>query len=423
MVPDMMLITAYLGINAIIWVAMYGIGRDRKGYEKPGSKSVPKEISNHELPTVSIVVPLYLEKPSSIMRTVTSVSRQSYPKDLLEVLLVVEESDSETLRGARAALKYLSKRGIKSSIYILRGRRSSKARALNSVLRFLRGEIIAVYDADDTFDENQVLNAVRLMISRNYGAIGMRVYRYSDNILGKLLYIDTVIWYDLILNTLKKTGLHVPLSGEGLYIWRKVLEKVGGFPEKLAEDAYLSLTLFEKGYRIGLLDSYVEEAAPMGITSHIKQRIRWYRGHLECLSRILLHSSDRRLRASLSYISPIVAVASLIMSIITMVSTSSYIARGDIHLNSQSYVQNGVEDPQGTLATNINVIMFAMIIAEGLIPIIVVILVVADHRGSRKAKYILPYIPILPLYWILISVAAILAIIYRKVEWYKTRRS
>jgi len=312
---EMVLLSTYLGFSALIWVAIYSVSRERGSYEKPSQTSNEHSGRQHR---VSILVPLYMEKPGSIMKTVSSIAKQRYSKDLYEVWLIVEEEDQETLRGAEKALEFLRSRGVDARIYIVKGGRSSKARALNQVIDRVSGSIIAVYDADDSFDENQLEEAVRLMSSRGYDALGVRVYRYGEGVLGKMIYIDTVIWFDLIINALRKAGFHVPLSGEGLYIKKEVLERLGGFPEKLAEDAYLSLLLFEKGYRIGLLDSYVEEAAPLDITSHIRQRIRWYRGHLECLARILIYGSRKRLKASIGYLGPIVAVTSLVLSVITI---------------------------------------------------------------------------------------------------------
>jgi cellulose synthase/poly-beta-1,6-N-acetylglucosamine synthase-like glycosyltransferase len=423
MVLDIMFITAYLGINALIWVTMYGIGRDRTAYEKIDSRSEPKGTNIYGLPRVSIVVPLYLERPDSIMRTAISISKQRYPRGLLEVVFVVEESDTETLWGAETAQKYLLENGIRTNIYIVGGRRSSKARALNAVLKFLEGEIIAVYDADDILEEDQVSEAVKLMTIRGYDAVGVRVYRYGESLLGKLIYIDTVIWYDLIISFLRRSGFHTPLSGEGLYIRKKILEEVGGFPEKLAEDAYLSLILFEKGYRIGLLDSYVEEAAPKTISSHLRQRIRWYRGHLECITRIIFHSSGKRLRTSISYISPIIAVVSLLISIATMMTTSTYIARGggqgDIYSGGQS---SGTDPPRFQIRSPVVITLIAIFI-ESAAPLAVVALTVFSHRGSRDSRSLLPYTILLPLYWILISVSALPAMVSRNVEWYRTRRA
>jgi len=415
---DVVLVTAYLGINALIWATMYSIGRSRRAYERG---DIGLTAGGAGLPRVSVVIPLYLEKLESIMRTVRSVAKQRYPRDLLEVWLVVEEGDYETLRGAEAAIEYLEERGIKANIYIAGGGRSSKARALNAVLNSLKGEIIAVYDADDSFEEDQLLEAVKLMTIRGYDAVGLRVYRYGESFLGRLVYIDTVVWYDIILRFLRSSGLHVPLSGEGLYIWRRVLEEVGGFPERLAEDAYLSLILFEKGYRVGLLDSYVVEAAPANISSHIRQRIRWYRGHLECLSRILLQSGGKRLKASISYLSPIAAVISLLMSISTIALTSSYIARGEGQGVLQSAAQ-GSSSPQNTLKIYSPPIL-ALLFIEGLVPLAVVAIAVAGHRGPVGSGHVLPYILFLPIYWLMISAAALPALLLRNVRWYRTERA
>jgi len=414
---DIVLVTAYLGINALVWAAMYGVGRGRRAYERVGPGSGD---GGNRLPRVSIVVPLYLENVESIMRTIRSIARQRYPRDLLDVWLVVEEGDAETVRGAEAALRYLAESGVRAGIHIVRGGRSSKAKALNSVLRSLEGEVVAVYDADDSFGEDQLLEAVRLMASRGYDAVGVRVYRYRESLLGRLIYIDTVVWYDIILRFLRGSGLHVPLSGEGLYIRRNVLEELGGFPERLAEDAYLSLLLFERGYRVGLLDSYVVEVAPAAISSHIRQRIRWYRGHLECLSRILLQSGGKRLRASISYLSPVAAVISLLMSIATIAATSSYIARGEGQ-GDQGLGHGGLswQDPAPIHSSPTLVLIFV----EGLAPLAIVAIAVTRHGGPVRPRSLLPYTLLLPLYWLVISVAALPALALRRVEWYRTERA
>ncbi|MEM2203922.1 MAG: glycosyltransferase family 2 protein [Sulfolobales archaeon] len=411
---EMVLLSTYLGFSALIWVAIYSASRERGSYEKPSRTSGEKNSVQHR---VSILIPLYMEKPGSIMRTVSSIARQRYSKDLYDVWLIVEEEDQETLRGAEKALEFLRSRGVDARIYVVKGGRSSKARALNQVIDRVSGSIIAVYDADDSFDENQLEEAVRLMSSRGYDALGVRVYRYGEGVLGKMIYIDTVIWFDLVINALRKAGFHVPLSGEGLYIKKEVLMRLGGFPEKLAEDAYLSLILFEKGYRIGLLDSYVEEAAPLDITSHIRQRIRWYRGHLECLARILIYGGRRRLKASIGYLGPIVAVTSLVLSVITILMTMSYIARGSTH-DSGSSANNGITitlAPYGS--------MLVVLFIEGLLPLLVIMLAVANNKGPRRGIDLAVHALAIPLYWILMSVAAVLAIFMRRVDWYKTRRA
>ncbi|PWV36479.1 MAG: hypothetical protein DJ555_07100, partial [Desulfurococcaceae archaeon] len=175
--------------------------------------------------------------------------------------------------------------------------------------------------------------------------------------------------------------------------------------------------LFEKGYRIGLLDSYVEEAAPLDITSHIRQRIRWYRGHLECLARILIYGSRKRLKASIGYLGPIVAVTSLVLSVITILMTMSYIARGSTH-DSGSSANNGITNTLAPYGS-----MLIVLFIEGLLPLLVIMLAVANNKGPRRGIDLAIHAFAIPLYWILMSVAAVLAIFMRKVDWYKTRRA
>lgn len=402
MILDLQLLTAYLGINAFVWLVLYGLGRGRGGYEDPGDLEDPGA-----LPRVSVIVPLYMEKRASILRTAGSLARQKYPGDLLEVVFAVEEGDLETVEGAAEAVEILKKMGIEAGIVVLRGRRSSKGRALNRALEASRGEIVAVYDADDSLEDSQILRAVSLMISRGYAAVGTRVYRHRRSLLGRLTYIDTVIWYDLVLKTLRRAGLHVPLSGEGLFVRRDVLEQLGGFPETLAEDAYLSLMLFEKGHRVGLLDSFVEEPAPSGIASLVRQRIRWYRGHLECLARILLRGR-RRLRAIASYAGPLVALSSLAGS---TVATASGI----------SQAQQILQDPGGP-GRGAEGIYLAVIAAESSAPLVVIVLVLRGHRGPAKDPRLALLTILMPIYWILISAAALPSLLPRRVEWYRTQR-
>lgn len=401
MIPDLQFLTAYLGLNAFAWLLLYGLGRGEGGYEDPGDPGGPRA-----LPRVSVMVPLYMESRSSILRTARSLARQRYPRDLLEVIFAVEEGDLGTAEGAAEAVEILRREGVEARMHVSRGGRSSKGRALNRALETARGEIVAVYDADDGFEDSQILKAVSLMISRGYAAVGTRVYRHRRTLLGRLAYIDTVIWYDLILKALRGAGLHVPLSGEGLFVRREVLEQLGGFPETLAEDAYLSLLLFEGGYRVGLLDSYVEEPAPSSLASLVRQRMRWYRGHLECLARILLRG--RRLRAVAGYAGPIVALSSL--------AGSTVAAASGIY-----QAQQALQDPGGP-GREAEELRAALIAAESPVPLLVVLVVLRSHRGPVKDPVLAAVAALMPFYWIIISAAALPSLLPKRIEWYRTQR-
>ncbi|MCZ7585493.1 MAG: glycosyltransferase family 2 protein [Deltaproteobacteria bacterium] len=70
------------------------------------------------------------------------------------------------------------------------------------------------------------------------------------------------------------------LPGTNYVIWRKVLDKAGRFDEDaIAEDAELSIRLYEMGYRIKFIPYAVTwEQEPEDMRTFIRQRTRWVQG-------------------------------------------------------------------------------------------------------------------------------------------------
>jgi len=254
------LLEALVLIGTVLWITQYSISRRAHAYERPSS--VNQQIN--QLPKVSIIIPAYREKRQSIEKTLDSLSSQNYPRNLMEVLVVVDRDDVHTLNETLKAVEtFLNSLNIKVIINENAGRRL-KAIAINNAMKHVSGSIVGIYDADDVFPRDQVLNAVLLMMEKNYAAVGTRVYRFRNTVLGSLMYLESLVWYNAIVPFLRTTVKITPLSGEGLFIRRDVVTSI---PESLAEDALLSLELSRRGYGIGLLDSYVYELAPLNIDS------------------------------------------------------------------------------------------------------------------------------------------------------------
>ena len=58
-------------------------------------------LRDEDLPTYTILVPLYQEK-ESLERLIASLSRLDYPREKLQVLLLLEESDADTVEAVKA---------------------------------------------------------------------------------------------------------------------------------------------------------------------------------------------------------------------------------------------------------------------------------------------------------------------------------
>ena len=380
-------------IGTSLWAIQYLISRRVHAYEKPSLTNTQVE----SLPKVSIVVPVYKERRQSIEKTLDSISSQNYPKNLLEVLIIVDKDDTHTLNEAlKAAEKFLSSLNIKMVINENSGRRL-KAVAMNTAIKHAGGLIIGFYDADDVFPNDQVLNAVLLMIERNYAAVGTRVYRFRNSVLGGLMYLESMVWYNAVIPFLKSTIKITPLSGEGLFIRKDVIDSI---PLSLAEDALLSLKLSSRGYSVGLLDSYVYELAPVNIISFIRQRIRWNKGYAQNLVLILKQGVqlDYALRVLALYI--LIALPSALL----LISVIGFIAVAYMAVITRVFTLGSLYQ-----------LVLAMAISE-----VVVLYLMRDfiNESMNMGRAII----LLPAYWLLLGTVTITSPLVPVNNWLKTTR-
>ncbi len=102
------------------------------------------ELGDDELPDYTIVVALYREA-SVVEDLVKSIDAFDYPKGKLDIKLVIEQRDVETL--ARIVELRLPARY--EIVVAPSGSPQTKPRALNIALSCARGELLVVYDAED----------------------------------------------------------------------------------------------------------------------------------------------------------------------------------------------------------------------------------------------------------------------------------
>ena len=259
------------------------------------------------MPFLTVIVALYREKWDDIEMTLASLVRQSYPKDRFEILIVVEAHDRQVRQYAQIGLDQLRSAGIRCRTVISDGGRHLKAYALNRAIEQATGEFCAFYDASDDIAVTQIETAVRLMVEKNYDAVQATVLRKGKSILSEFLLIDTAFWFRKYLPFVLGLARGIPLSGEGLFLKTSTLREVGGFPEVLTEDAYLGILLTERNKRFGLVSSVITEKAPRNIRAHFVQRLRWNRGYITCLARLIRArlSPGRKAALLLPFLTPL----------------------------------------------------------------------------------------------------------------------
>jgi len=232
------------------------------------------------LPVVSVMVALHQEDDIA-PRLIRRLNLLNYPRDLLDILLVVEEADDRT----RAALARSDLPPWMRVIVVPDGPLKTKPRALNFALDLCRGSIIGVYDAEDAPEPDQIRKVVRRFHQRGPEVVCLQgvldFYNARTNWLSRCFTMEYAAWFRIILPGLARMGLAIPLGGTTLFFRRAALEELGGWDaHNVTEDADLGIRLARHGYRTELLDTVTEEEANCRALPWVRQRSRWLKGYM-----------------------------------------------------------------------------------------------------------------------------------------------
>ena len=240
----------------------------------------PPELPLLKLPVVSVMVALHQEDDIA-PRLIRRLNRLDYPRDLLDILLVVEESDSQT----RAALARSELPPWMRVVVVPDGPLKTKPRALNFALDLCRGSIIGVYDAEDAPEPDQIMKVVRRFHQRGPEVVCLQgvldFYNARTNWLSRCFTMEYAAWFRIILPGLARLGLAIPLGGTTLFFRRAALIELGGWDaHNVTEDADLGIRLARYGYRTELIDTVTEEEANCRALPWVRQRSRWLKGYM-----------------------------------------------------------------------------------------------------------------------------------------------
>lgn len=251
--------------------------KGRRGGDVGQRSAGPTSIAR--LPTVSIMVPMFHEEDIA-RRLMDRLGRLDYPRELLDILLVVEAEDALT----RRALACTALPRWMRVVVVPPGQLKTKPRALNYALHFCRGTIIGIYDAEDAPEPAQLHKVVRRFHERGPQVACLQgildFYNPRTNWLARCFTMEYACWFRMVLPGMERLGLAIPLGGTTLFLRRDALEKVGGWDaHNVTEDADLGMRLARHGYRSELVDTVTEEEANCRAWPWVKQRSRWIKGY------------------------------------------------------------------------------------------------------------------------------------------------
>ncbi len=240
-----------------------------------------RSIPDSRLPPYTILVPAYGE-PEVVGDLLDAMGRLEYPVDKLQVLLLLEADDEETIA---AAASCESAESI-TIVLVPPADPRTKPKACNYGLEFATGDFVTIYDAEDLPEPLQLRRTVVAFDKSPPDVVCIQsklAYHNShQNILTGWFTAEYNLWFGYLLPGMMRSKSPIPLGGTSNHLRRGVLEDIGAWdPFNVTEDADLGLRIHALGYRTAVLDSVTLEEANSDPINWIRQRSRWYKGYLQ----------------------------------------------------------------------------------------------------------------------------------------------
>lgn len=245
--------------------------------------------AGHEaiLPRYSVLVPLFREA-AVLPHLIGALDALDYPRDRLEIILVLEADDEGTCAVAAQLAPAHFRR-----LLVPAGGPRTKPKALNYALPSATGSFLVVYDGEDRPAPDQLRVVLAgFAAAPEFACLQARLsfWNRTENWLTRVFALEYALWFDLMLPGLHRLGAPFPLGGTSNHFRTQVLREVGGWdPFNVTEDADLGLRLFRLGYQVGLAPSTTYEEAPWQLGNWLRQRSRWMKGYAQTL---LVHGRD-----------------------------------------------------------------------------------------------------------------------------------
>jgi cellulose synthase/poly-beta-1,6-N-acetylglucosamine synthase-like glycosyltransferase len=256
------------------------------------SEQMLSELDETTLPMYTILVPMYKEA-KTLPIIAAALRRLDYPKSKLDVKLVLEENDTETVQAAKDL-------GLESYFEIIRvpsSQPQTKPKACNYALNFARGKFITIYDAEDKPDPQQLKKALLTFQNSDDDMICVQArlnyFNTNDSWLTRMFTLEYSIWFDYFLPGLDILRIPIPLGGTSNHFKMDKLREIGLWdPYNVTEDADLGMRITQLGYRVGVVNSTTLEEATGHLGNWIRQRSRWIKGYMQTYLVYMRHPMD-----------------------------------------------------------------------------------------------------------------------------------
>lgn len=370
-------------------------------------------LKNSELPIYTIFCPLFREA-HMIPGFLKAIRKIEWPKDKLDVMLLLEENDIKTIATAQAMAlpEYVRIVTVPYSVP------QTKPKACNYGLGFAQGEYAVIFDAEDIPDPLQLKKAFLgfKKVSESVGCLQAKLnyFNPNDNLLTRFFTAEYSLWFDMILPGLQSINTAIPLGGTSNHFRiRNLIDFEGWDSFNVTEDCDLGLRIFKKGYRTAIIDSVTYEEANNDLKNWLRQRSRWIKGYIQTYLVHMRHPLEflrkNGIHALFFQLNIGGKTAFIFINPILWLATISYFA---LH----GLVGDAIEE----LYPSVIFYMASISLVFGNFLCVYYYMIGCAKRGQWP---VIKYVFLVPVYWLLMSAAAIIAawqLIVKPHYWEKT---
>ena len=261
-----------------------------KRYHRNTSKNkVKTETKTEDLPFVTIQLPIFNEMYVT-ERLIDNIILFNYPKDKYEIH-VLDDSTDETVDISRRKVEEYKAKGFNIELYHRTDRSGYKAGALKDAMKYVKGEFIAIFDADFLPRPDFLRATIPHFQDKRVGVVQTRWEHINQDysILTKLQAMQLNVHFTVEQQGRKSGNCLLQFNGTA-GVWRRTtIDDAGGWEaDTLTEDLDLSYRAQIKGWKIAYLEKFGSPAElPAEMNGLKSQQFRWMKGGAENARKLL----------------------------------------------------------------------------------------------------------------------------------------
>ncbi|WP_199243357.1 glycosyltransferase family 2 protein [Halopenitus persicus] len=287
-----------LSVASLLYSQPINVVEDGRAIAFDRGDAESETVERDRIRPVHVLLAVRNERRAVIEETIADVFAQEYPTESIHVYVIHEADDdvvggyvddlaaSAAERGWDVVPHQVDQEGL--SYYLQANARliagdfvpQTKAAALTyafASLSFEPDDVVTVSDADTKLPPDTFRLAVGGLEEYDIVQAKQTVRNVSDGWLPTLEAMGIAAWSDAIYAR-TSTGPY-QLLGKGYFIGVSDLYALGAWdPDAITEDMTLGVAAYLRGYRLGIVDRYVQDLCPSDLGDWVRQKRRWVGG-------------------------------------------------------------------------------------------------------------------------------------------------